>query len=87
MVGDVSDYSGGVALVGWFPENGTTELLTTLTLVKFVQVGVVQALITFSSMLADIADEHELRRVSAKRVFSLPRFRFLTKSLQVLVRW
>ena len=49
-------------LLGWFPENGTTELITTLTLVKFVQgFGVVQALITFSSMLADIADEHELR--------------------------
>lgn len=49
-------------LLGWFPENGTTELITTLTAVKFIQgFGVVQALITFSSMLADIADEHELR--------------------------
>ncbi|MFU8814494.1 MAG: MFS transporter [Pseudomonadales bacterium] len=48
-------------LLGWFPENGTTELVTTLVLVKFVQgIGVVQALITFGSMVADIVDEHEL---------------------------
>lgn len=48
-------------LLGWFPENGTTELVTTLVLVKFVQgVGVVQALVTFGSMVADIVDEHEL---------------------------
>jgi Na+/melibiose symporter-like transporter len=48
-------------LFGWFPENGTDELLYTLVAVKFVQgVGVVQALITFGSMVADIVDEHEL---------------------------
>jgi GPH family glycoside/pentoside/hexuronide:cation symporter len=48
-------------LVGWFPENGTDELLWTLVAVKFVQgVGVVQALVTFGSMIADIVDEHEL---------------------------
>jgi len=48
-------------LVGWFPENGTTELVWTLIVIKFVQgLGVVQALITFSSMVADIVDEHEL---------------------------
>jgi glycoside/pentoside/hexuronide:cation symporter, GPH family len=53
-------------LLGWFPENGTTELVTTLVLVKFVQgIGVVQALITFGSMVADIVDEHEL--VTGKR--------------------
>jgi Na+/melibiose symporter-like transporter len=49
-------------LVGWFPENGTDSLLITLVVIKFVQgVGVVQALITFGSMVADIVDEHELK--------------------------
>jgi GPH family glycoside/pentoside/hexuronide:cation symporter len=49
-------------LLGWFPENGTDALLWTLVVVKFVQgVGVVQALVTFGSMIADIVDEHELR--------------------------
>ncbi len=48
-------------LLGWFPENGTPELLSTLVVVKFLQgAGVVQALVTFSSMVADIVDEHEL---------------------------
>lgn len=49
-------------LLGWFPENGTDQLLITLVVIKFVQgVGVVQALITFGSMVADIVDEHELK--------------------------
>jgi Na+/melibiose symporter-like transporter len=49
-------------LLGWFPENGTNELFWTLVVVRFVQgVGVVQALITFGSMIPDIVDEHELR--------------------------
>lgn len=49
-------------LLGWFPENGTDALLITLICIKFVQgVGVVQALITFGSMVADIVDEHELK--------------------------
>ncbi len=48
-------------LLGWFPENGTSELVATLVVVKFVQgAGVVQALVTFGSMVADIVDEHEL---------------------------
>jgi len=48
-------------LLGWFPENGTDALIYTLVAVKFLQgVGVVQALITFGSMVADIVDEHEL---------------------------
>lgn len=48
-------------LLGWFPENGTDALLYTLVAVKFLQgMGVVQALITFGSMVADIVDEHEL---------------------------
>lgn len=47
---------------GLFPENGTDALLWTLVAVKFLQgAGVVQALITFSSMIADIVDEHELK--------------------------
>jgi Na+/melibiose symporter-like transporter len=42
--------------------NGTDALLITLVCIKFVQgVGVVQALITFGSMVADIVDEHELK--------------------------
>jgi len=45
-----------------FPSNGTTSLVITLIVFKFVQgVGVVQALVTFSSMIADVADENELR--------------------------
>lgn len=48
-------------LLGFFPENGSDELLWTLVFVKFIQgIGVVQALITFGSMVADIVDEHEL---------------------------
>jgi Na+/melibiose symporter-like transporter len=48
-------------LLGWFPDNGTDTLLWTLVTIKFVQgVGVVQALVTFGSMVADIVDEHEL---------------------------
>ncbi len=48
-------------LLGWFPENGTEELLYTLIVIKFIQgLGVVQALIAFNSMVADVVDEHEL---------------------------
>lgn len=48
-------------LLGWFPENGTDELLYSLIVIKFVQgLGVVQALIAFNSMVADVVDEHEL---------------------------
>jgi len=49
-------------LVDYFPENGTTELVWTLIAIKFVQgLGVVQALVTSHSMMADITDAHELR--------------------------
>ncbi len=49
-------------ILGWFPENGTDALLATLVCIKFVQgLGVVQALISFGSMVADIVDEHELK--------------------------
>ena len=66
-------------------ENGTTELITTLTLLPVQGFGVVQALITFSSMLADIADGRELALQAPRGYFHhgfAP-----TKSLQVLVRW
>lgn len=47
---------------GWFPENGTGELITTLVSVKFFQgLLAAQSLVSFNSMLADIADEHELK--------------------------
>ena len=48
-------------LVEWFPANGTTALIATLMSFKLVQGLVVQqALVTFGSMMADVADEHEL---------------------------
>ena len=48
-------------LLGWFPENGTDELVYSLIVIKFIQgLGVVQALIAFNSMIADVVDEHEL---------------------------
>ncbi len=49
-------------MLDWFPDNGTSTLVVTLVVIKFVQgVGVVQALVTFGSMVADMADEHELK--------------------------
>ena len=46
---------------GWFPENGTEGLVFTLLSLKFVQgIFAAQSLVSFNSMLADIADEHEL---------------------------
>ena len=45
----------------WFPANGARELVWTLVIVKFLQgAGVAQALVSFNSMVADIADENEL---------------------------
>lgn len=47
-------------LIGWFPENGAMELTYTLVVMKFFQgVMLQQCLISFGSMIADIADEHE----------------------------
>jgi Na+/melibiose symporter-like transporter len=44
-----------------FPANGTRALVATLVIVKFLQgAGVAQALVSFNSMVADIADENEL---------------------------
>ena len=48
-------------LVGWFPENGAAPLLWSLAGFKFVQGLIVQqAIVSFGSMMADVADEHEL---------------------------
>lgn len=48
-------------LLEWFPQNGTALLTGSLIGFKFVQgVIVQQALISFGSMMADVADEHEL---------------------------
>ena len=45
-----------------FPENGTAALVTTLATIKLLQgIGVVQALVSFPSMVADIVDENELK--------------------------
>jgi Na+/melibiose symporter-like transporter len=45
-----------------FPENGTGALVVTLASIKLVQgIGVVQALVSFPSMVADIVDENELK--------------------------
>ena len=44
-----------------FPANGTSELLWSLVVIKLLQgAGVAQALVSFNSMIADIADENEL---------------------------
>jgi GPH family glycoside/pentoside/hexuronide:cation symporter len=48
-------------LVGWFPDNGSPVLLPALVAFKFFQGAIVQqALVSFGSMMADVADEHEL---------------------------
>ncbi|MBI1238131.1 MAG: hypothetical protein GC199_02185 [Alphaproteobacteria bacterium] len=49
-------------LAGLFPEAGSDTLVWTLVAIRFIQgAGTVQALITAGAMIADIADEHELR--------------------------
>ena len=49
-------------LLGIFPENGDPLLLHVLVGFKFFQgIVVQQALVSFGSMMADVADEHELR--------------------------
>ena len=47
-------------LLDWFPANGTVLLVGTLVSVKFLQGFLLQqAFISFGSMMADVADEHE----------------------------
>jgi Na+/melibiose symporter-like transporter len=48
-------------LLDWFPENGTTALIASLVGIRLVQGAIVQqAQVSFGSMMADVADEHEL---------------------------
>lgn len=48
-------------LLGWFPENGDNELFWILVLFRILEgLCLVQAAVSFGSMLADIADEHAL---------------------------
>ena len=48
-------------LLEWFPENGDPLLMPLISVMYLVGgAGVVQALVTAGSMMADIADEHEL---------------------------
>jgi Na+/melibiose symporter-like transporter len=52
----------GLRLAESFPENGSDWLLPALAGLKFLQgMIVVQALVSFGSMMADVVDEHELR--------------------------
>ena len=48
-------------LMDLFPENGSDTLLITLIVFRFIQgFTVVQALVSFGSMVADLVDQHEL---------------------------
>lgn len=48
-------------LVGWFPENGSPWVFVILLVLRFVMgVGAIQSNVSFNSMMADIADQHEL---------------------------
>ena len=48
-------------LMDWFPENGDPSLFVLLTVIRLVQGAcTAHALVAFSSIVADIVDEHEL---------------------------
>jgi Na+/melibiose symporter-like transporter len=48
-------------LAGWFPENGSPWVFIILLVLRFVMgVGAIQSNVSFNSMMADIADQHEL---------------------------
>lgn len=48
-------------LVGWFPENGDPAVFWILLVVRFLMgAGAIQSTVSFNSMMADIADQHEL---------------------------
>ncbi len=48
-------------LVGWFPENGTAAVFVILLIVRLLMgVGSIQSTVSFNSMMADVADQHEL---------------------------
>lgn len=49
-------------LIGWFPENGASELIYLLAGIAFIQgVGISFGTVTVGSMIADILDEQELK--------------------------
>ncbi|MDQ7091555.1 MAG: MFS transporter [Methylococcales bacterium] len=51
----------GLRLLGWFPNNGTDEVIWLLMYFRFFEgLFLVQIAVSFGSMLADIADEHAL---------------------------
>lgn len=48
-------------LAGWFPDNGDPAVFWILLVVRFLMgVGAIQSTVSFNSMMADIADQHEL---------------------------
>jgi Na+/melibiose symporter-like transporter len=67
MVGTAGWAAGQIVPVlmrqlGWFPDNDTDALYAALVGMRFLQgLFVIQALVTFNSMVPDIVDEHELR--------------------------
>ena len=68
-------------LIDLFPQNGTTTLFVVLVVIKFFQgIGAVQALVSFSSMVADIADEHELKTGKRQEGIFFGAFSFSNKS-------
>ena len=48
-------------LLGWFPENGTAEVFWIMLAARFLMgLGAIQSNVSFNSMMADLADQHEL---------------------------
>jgi Na+/melibiose symporter-like transporter len=48
-------------LIGWFPENGSREIFWILVVFRIMEgLCLVQAAVSFGSMIADITDEHAL---------------------------
>lgn len=48
-------------LIGWFPENHSPEIFWILSLFRVLEgLSLVQAAVSFSSMIADVTDEHAL---------------------------
>jgi GPH family glycoside/pentoside/hexuronide:cation symporter len=48
-------------LIGWFPENGSREIFWILVMFRIMEgLCLVQAAVSFGSMIADITDEHAL---------------------------
>lgn len=66
---------------GWFPDNGSDLLVPMLVTIKFIQ-GVFSgnSLVSFNSMLADIADQHELKTGSRQEGIFFAAASFATKA-------